>query len=237
MSTITEAIKAHHGELAATIAKGADSLSAGQAVEPEQLEQFVAFLKTELLPHAQGEEAQMYPAVEPLVREHGKATATMSVDHEFVADYVRALDAVARAWRGASATERAALAPRLARLAIGLDALFKVHLEKEERVYLPLFEQYLTADEQQRVLDGMHETGAATPAPEIVDVRRVAPPQRHPLIFGAFEHLSPSQSFELVNDHDPKPLFYQFQAELTGQFNWEYLERGPEVWRVRIGRN
>jgi uncharacterized protein (DUF2249 family) len=40
----------------------------------------------------------------------------------------------------------------------------------------------------------------------------------------------------LVNDHDPKPLRYQFEAEHAGEFTWEYLESGPEVWRVRIGR-
>jgi len=40
----------------------------------------------------------------------------------------------------------------------------------------------------------------------------------------------------LINDHDPKPLYYQFQAEQTGKVNWQYLEQGPEVWRVRIGR-
>jgi uncharacterized protein (DUF2249 family) len=41
----------------------------------------------------------------------------------------------------------------------------------------------------------------------------------------------------LVNDHDPKPLYYQFQAELGEPFQWEYLESGPEVWKVRIGRS
>ncbi len=69
---------------------------------------------------------------------------------------------------------------------------------------------------------------------QVVDVRQTPPAQRHPLIFGTFEKLSPGQSFELVNDHDPKPLYYQFQAERTGTFEWNYLERGPEVWRVEI---
>lgn len=69
-----------------------------------------------------------------------------------------------------------------------------------------------------------------------VDVRTIAPAQRHPMIFGAFEALAAGESFVLVNDHDPKPLYYQFQAEYTGQFTWDYLERGPAVWRVRIGR-
>lgn len=40
----------------------------------------------------------------------------------------------------------------------------------------------------------------------------------------------------LVNDHDPKPLTSQFESKHRGQFTWEYLEQGPEVWRVEIGR-
>ena len=70
----------------------------------------------------------------------------------------------------------------------------------------------------------------------VVDVRFTPPAQRHPLIFGTFEKLAPGQSLVLINDHDPKPLYYQFQAERTGEFTWDYLEQGPEVWRVRIGR-
>ena len=70
----------------------------------------------------------------------------------------------------------------------------------------------------------------------ILDIRTLPPAQRHPLIFTTFEALATDESFVLVNDHDPKPLFYQFQAERTGQFSWEYLEKGPTAWRVRIGR-
>jgi uncharacterized protein (DUF2249 family) len=77
---------------------------------------------------------------------------------------------------------------------------------------------------------------SADTAEKVVDVRSVAPAQRHPLIFGTYEALAPGQSFILVNDHDPKPLYYQFQAERSGEFNWDYLEQGPETWRVRIGR-
>jgi uncharacterized protein (DUF2249 family) len=40
----------------------------------------------------------------------------------------------------------------------------------------------------------------------------------------------------LVNDHDPKPLRYQLEAEHAGRFTWDYLKAGPDVWRVRIGR-
>jgi uncharacterized protein (DUF2249 family) len=70
----------------------------------------------------------------------------------------------------------------------------------------------------------------------ILDIRSIAPMNRHPLIFDRFEALAPGEGFILVNDHDPKPLYYQFQAERTNQFSWDYLEQGPKDWRVRIGR-
>ncbi len=66
-----------------------------------------------------------------------------------------------------------------------------------------------------------------------VDVRNVIPRERHPKIFDTFRGLQPGASMLLVNDHDPKPLYYQFQAEVPG-FGWEYIESGPEVWKVRI---
>lgn len=65
-------------------------------------------------------------------------------------------------------------------------------------------------------------------------MRTLAPRERHPLIFSTFERLPQGQAMELINDHDPKPLYYQFELELGGQFDWDYLERGPAVWRVAI---
>jgi uncharacterized protein (DUF2249 family) len=71
---------------------------------------------------------------------------------------------------------------------------------------------------------------------KIVDVREVRPAERHPMIFQAYEALQPGEGLVLINDHDPKPLFYQFKFEREGQFTWDYLEEGPQVWRVRIGK-
>ncbi|MGH9116270.1 MAG: DUF2249 domain-containing protein, partial [Acidimicrobiales bacterium] len=71
---------------------------------------------------------------------------------------------------------------------------------------------------------------------ETLDVREMAPALRHESIFTAFEALAAEKGFVLVNDHDPKPLRYQFEAEHPGEYTWEYLEAGPKVWRVRIGR-
>lgn len=69
-----------------------------------------------------------------------------------------------------------------------------------------------------------------------IDVRTIVPKERHPLIFQTFDELAAGESFEIVNDHDPKPLYYQFQAERPGELVWEYLEDGPETWRVKIGK-
>lgn len=69
-----------------------------------------------------------------------------------------------------------------------------------------------------------------------LDVRDDPPATRHKRIFETYAQLSPGTAFVLVNDHDPKPLYYQFEAEHHGEFEWDVLESGPEVWRVRIGR-
>jgi uncharacterized protein (DUF2249 family) len=71
---------------------------------------------------------------------------------------------------------------------------------------------------------------------DVVDVRTLIPAQRHAKIFQLVGQLQPGKSFVLVNDHDPKPLYYQLEAEHPKQFSWEYLERGPQVWRVEIGK-
>lgn len=70
----------------------------------------------------------------------------------------------------------------------------------------------------------------------VLDVRSLAPAQRHEAIFSSYAALVAGTSFVLINDHDPKPLQYQFEAEHAGEYTWEYLEAGPKVWRVRIGK-
>ncbi|MBU5673614.1 DUF2249 domain-containing protein [Paenibacillus brevis] len=63
------------------------------------------------------------------------------------------------------------------------------------------------------------------------------PPQiKHKVIFETFDTLNPGEDMLLINDHDPKPLFFQFQIERPNKFTWEYLEQGPETFRVKIGR-
>lgn len=70
--------------------------------------------------------------------------------------------------------------------------------------------------------------------PTILDVREMVPKDRHSKIFDTYNTLGPGESFILVNDHEPKPLLYQFQAEHDGEFDWWPLEQGPQVWRVSV---
>jgi uncharacterized protein (DUF2249 family) len=67
-----------------------------------------------------------------------------------------------------------------------------------------------------------------------IDVRQLSPRERHPLIFSTFRSLAAGETLELVNDHDPRPLYHQFQAQLPGLFRWEDVQKGPDTWRVRI---
>jgi uncharacterized protein (DUF2249 family) len=69
-----------------------------------------------------------------------------------------------------------------------------------------------------------------------LDVRALPAPSRHMRIFLNFAALPEGEDFVIVNDHDPKPLWYQLHYEHGDKFTWEYLEEGPVVWRVRIGR-
>jgi regulator of cell morphogenesis and NO signaling len=70
----------------------------------------------------------------------------------------------------------------------------------------------------------------------ILDVTVLEPRQKHPTIFSRFDELEPGESLIIHNDHDPKPLYYQLLGERGHIFTWEYLEQGPDWWKVRITR-
>jgi len=70
----------------------------------------------------------------------------------------------------------------------------------------------------------------------ILDVTTLEPRLKHPTIFNRFDMLSGGESLVIHNDHDPKPLYYQMLGERGNIFNWEYLEQGPEWWKVKISK-
>lgn len=73
-------------------------------------------------------------------------------------------------------------------------------------------------------------------APAAIDVRLIAPHERHATIFATFDALAVGESFDLLSDHEPRPLHGQLLQQWPGQFSWDMLQAGPAQWRVRIGR-
>lgn len=70
----------------------------------------------------------------------------------------------------------------------------------------------------------------------VIDVREIPGPQRHPRIFQTFDGLEAGESLNIINDHDPIPLRRQFDDLRPGQFEWSYVVRGPEIFRIRVRR-
>jgi uncharacterized protein (DUF2249 family)/hemerythrin-like domain-containing protein len=225
-----------------TIARAVDQLAAPY----ERRDALVAFLKEEIVPHAEAEEATLYKAAEDLP-EARLLLRAMLREHAVLRERVAELEA--------ARTPAEAVAA-----AAAVNALFQSHLEKENDLVLPaLVDAGVQLD---ALLDGMHDIlgkgqpshggdhhctcgghddpGTPGATAEVtdgeLDVRTLVPAQRHQQIFAAFDALTAGTAFVLVNDHDPKPLYYQFAAEHPGDFTWDYEESGPEVWRVRIGR-
>lgn len=70
----------------------------------------------------------------------------------------------------------------------------------------------------------------------VIDVRTIPRMERHPRIFAMVDGLALGGTLILTSDHDPRPLHYQLEMAFPTELTWEYLEQGPEVWRVEIGR-
>ncbi len=70
-----------------------------------------------------------------------------------------------------------------------------------------------------------------------LDVRPVEPRHRFERIMGTYAALGTNEILELVVDHDPKCMYYALMAEEgEGTFRFDYLDEGPDVWRVHVQR-
>lgn len=93
-----------------------------------------------------------------------------------------------------------------------------------------------SADSEADAVPSVASDGDAIETAEELDVRDLPPARRHERIFDAYAHLDGGEGFVLVNDHDPKPLYHQFEAEAGAEFRWEYRRRDPGEFRVLIGK-
>lgn len=151
MNTLTQPLRDEHKELIPHIEQILDVANSipeaplGQIREGVQ--EVYEFLAYHLLPHAQAEDAALYPAVQKALGSPD-ATRTMSRDHVEVGRYIEEL---AELRKDLSAQN---FKP-LQRVLYGLYALVKVHFAKEEEVYLPILEERLSPEEAREMFEAM----------------------------------------------------------------------------------
>jgi uncharacterized protein (DUF2249 family) len=240
MSTATDvarAILAHHEELEASLSSRVEAVLTaardGQPYEPAVAE-LNALLAADVLPHARAEEDVVYP-----VAANGRLqvlVAGMLFEHEALMALATELGSVR------TSVDAAAVARALREVFVG-------HVRRENELLIPALAADPTVDlfgllpelERRflayRAPDRQLQVAGPPPSPTgELDVRAVPRRSRHDLVFQRFAATAPGEAMILVNDHEPRHLHRQFLAERGGEFDWAYLEAGPDVWRVRISR-
>ncbi|MER6530023.1 DUF2249 domain-containing protein [Streptomyces sp. NPDC001508] len=249
-SAAAEAIEAHHTQLAGELAGRVAMLIAAADRDPAAADgaraELVRFCDRDLLPHAVAEEAALYPVAHDLPAAHLLIDG-MLAEHRRLTTLVDAL-------RTAGSAVRAATDGR------ALQVLFEEHLEKENTLVLPLLAGAPDISLAQ-LLTGMHDilghddehggageaatTGGGcggacgcggsdeTEVPEL-DVRDVPHSLRHATVFGAIAAVPSGRAMVLVAPHDPLPLLGQIEDRHPGAFAVEYLQRGPQAWRLLL---
>ena len=123
------------------------------------VDQSEEFLTHHLIPHAQAEDAALYPEVQRVLGAP-EATATMSRDHVEVGALTEELAGLRARLATADALDHD-VALGLRRVLYGLHHLVKVHFAKEEEVYLPILEDRLSPDEAEAMFTAMHGSAHA----------------------------------------------------------------------------
>ncbi len=67
-----------------------------------------------------------------------------------------------------------------------------------------------------------------------MDLRQMAADERRPRVFEHFDLMNAGDILFLMHSHHSTPLFYLLLAEAPLGFTWDYLEQGPDYWRIRI---
>lgn len=142
MPSLTQPLRDEHRELLPQLELVKDAADSIGEVSQQELAASVnaalAFLRGGLLPHAQAEEAALYPVVGRLMGSP-MATATMSVDHKMIAHGTGEVAEAAAHLPNASDGDLKQLRTAL----YAVYAVTRVHFVKEEQVYLPLLDDKL----------------------------------------------------------------------------------------------
>ncbi len=70
-----------------------------------------------------------------------------------------------------------------------------------------------------------------------LDTRVIPHAIRHATIFGALEGLNTGKGILLIANHNPLPLLAQLDQRSPGKFTVDYVEDGPELWKLSMVRN
>ncbi len=158
MANLTQPLREEHKELLPhieAIRTTADTIGEVPLSELRpQIDEVYDFLAYHLLPHAQAEEAALYPVVGKVMGAP-EATGTMSRDHVEVDRLIDELGLIRSGVSGSTLT--VSQIKDLRRVLYGLYTLVRVHFAKEEEVYLPILDARLTSDEARRLFETMEE--------------------------------------------------------------------------------
>jgi len=72
------------------------------------------------------------------------------------------------------------------------------------------------------------------PYTSVINATEYPPHLKHKAIFTTFVNLNAGEAMLLVNDHDPVPLKSQLEGRYPRQFDWEYVEKGPATYQIKI---
>jgi iron-sulfur cluster repair protein YtfE (RIC family) len=158
MNTLTQPLREEHKELFPHVdqIRLVAELVGEASIEDIQhgVEQVHDFLANHLKPHAEAEDAALYPVVQKVLGSP-EATKTMSRDHIEVGRYIEELALLKKEIGGTLLTSLQAQSLR--RVLFGVYALVKVHFAKEEEVYLPILDQRLTPEAAQEMFEAMED--------------------------------------------------------------------------------
>lgn len=80
---------------------------------------------------------------------------------------------------------------------------------------------------------GCQDSAAELP---VLDARQIPHAIRHAAILGSIDSLTPGSAMALIAPHDPLPLLTQVRQAQGDRVEIDYLERGPEEWKLRFTR-
>ncbi|HUY20496.1 MAG TPA: hemerythrin domain-containing protein [Candidatus Binataceae bacterium] len=157
MSEITVTIHNYHERLLRDLREQSAMFNADPSEESGS--KLLALLHDDLIRHTADEERDFYPLIDQIIKaEPGGATASMVIDHEFIGEYVDWIEAALQSLRSATGSHRELLLSQLRRYLVQLEAVLNLHMEKEERLFLPMIERHVSLVNQQRMLAAMNGT-------------------------------------------------------------------------------